>query len=170
MIYRLANLKDYPYQPIKNFADARNYFIRDLPDNEYVLFTSDHEEVPQMLHNYIRRLEPKYPYYRIRLIRLIDGKLESLFDPTYQANLCSNRMRFIGWPEHPNCRGEGTIDIPMLHNKKASEMHSYPVHHLPLRYRKKYVHFYYRLFSVFRQIMWDELHHGLFHKGDERLY
>lgn len=169
MNYHLADLKDYPYQPIKDFAEARNWFIKDLRDNEYVLFTSDHEEIPQMLHDYISRLEPKYPFYKVRLIRLIDGKLEQMFDPTYQPNLCSNRMRFVGWPERPNCQG-GIIDIPMLHNKSATKIHSYPSDHLPLWYRKKYLHLYYRLFSVFRQITWDEIHRGVFRKGDDRLY
>lgn len=164
------DLKDYPVQPIPpgTFAEARNYFIRQLHDDEYVLFTSDHEEVPRMLEDYISKLQPRFAWYKIRLIRLVNGRLERLFDPTYQPNLCSNRMRFIGWPEHPNCKG-GIIDIPMLHNK-TSHGHSYHSTVLPESYRKRYVHLAYRLFRVYRDIAYDELGRGMFRKGDDRLY
>jgi hypothetical protein len=170
MKYHTVNLRDYPYQPIalKDFAKARNYFIENLPDKEYILFTSDHEEIPQMLHDYIRRLRPEHPYYRVRLLRFVNGRLESLFDPDYHPNLCSNRMRFIGVPEHPNCTG-GMIDIPMLHNK-TSYGHSYRVEELPLSYRKRFGNLRHRLWVVNRRIIRDELGQGLFRKGEERLY
>jgi hypothetical protein len=168
--YHTANLKDYPHQPIplSEFANARNYFVKDLPDDEYVLFTSDHEEIPQMLHEYIAKLSPKYPYYYVRLLRFVNGRLQKLFDPNYQPNLCSNRMRFIGTPERPNCKG-GYIDLPMLHNKRDYG-HSYPVTAYPISFRKRYGHVAWRLFRLYRDIMRDELERGLFRKGEDRLY
>jgi hypothetical protein len=171
MKYRLANLRDYPFQPIrlKDFAKARNHFIQTLPDNEYVLFTSDHEEVPAMLHDYISKLEPRHPYYMIRLLRFVNGHLEPLFDPKYQPNLCSNRMRFVGVPERPDRGGMGWIDIPMLHNKNRYS-HGYATCELPASWLKKYAHVFFRLYEIYRQVMWDELGRGMFRKGQERLY
>lgn len=169
MRFTVHSLREYPYQPITDFAEARNWFLRDLPDDEFVLFTSEHEELPKMLLDYIARLEPKHPYYRIRLIRLINGRLETLWDPIYQPNLCSNRMHFVG-AIHEGPRpifGGGTIDIPMIHNSDGK--HSYG-ERTPKWYQKRYGHLLYRVMRVYRAILWDELGRGLFRRGARRQY
>lgn len=173
MKYRIANLKQYPHQPIMDFAKARNWFVDQLADDEYVLFTSDHEETPKMLLDYISRVDSDYPYYKIRLLRFINSRLEVMYDPVYQPNLVSNRVRFVahatskdGKRVHEGCEPKwpfGTIDIPMLHNTDGS--HSYigaednRLTHLPKR-----------LLRVYRAILFDELGRGLFRRGVKRLY
>lgn len=164
MNYRIANLKDYPYQPIMDFAKARNWFIEQLADDEYVLFTSDHEELTRTLLYYLDHLESSYPYYKIRLLRFINGRLEVLYDPIYQPNLVSNRVRFVAHAiskdgkrihEGPEPRWPfGTVDVPMLHNSNGT--HSYigsednRLSHLPNRFLR-----------VFRAILFDEFQRGL---------
>lgn len=119
MKFRIVDLaKDYPFQPITDFAKARNYFVENLPDGEYVLFTSDHEDLPKSLLDHIASLKPEFPYYNIRLICLMNGKRIPGQDNRYVANLVSNRMRFVR-PIHeiPTPVGQGgVIEIPMIHN------------------------------------------------------
>lgn len=166
MKFQIHDLKEYPFQPISDFAEARNWFIRRLENDEYVLFTSDHEELPKMLLDYIGNLAPTYPYYKIRLIRLVNNRLETLYDPMYQPNLCSNKMRFeYGFREIPfPLRPFGMIDIPMIHNRKGGHSYTFPPTraHLP--------HLLRRLFTVYRAITYDELGRGLFRKGEPRYY
>lgn len=166
MNFTIHTLKEYPNQPIKDFAEARNWFLRQLDKDEYVFFLSDHEEAPIMLLKYIAGLKPEYPYYAIRLIRLVNNRLEVLYDPIYQPNLCSNRMKFVGkLHEGPVPRRPyGTIDIPMIHNSDGHHSYREP------ETRQHILHLGQRLFKLYRAIMWDELGRGLFRKGQRRYY
>ena len=125
MNFQQVNIRDYPDQPIRHFAQARNYFLKQLPDNQYILFVEDDEEVPEMLLDYVRRLKPEYPYYNIRRLNLVDNHYVPIMNPFHVAKLCSNRMRFIRSihevPEDTQHRGWqkrcGWIDIPTIHNQ-----------------------------------------------------
>ena len=118
MKFRVIDLgRDYPGH-ITDFADARNSFVKDLPDDEYLLFVDSDEEAPKMLLDYIGRLKPQFPYYWVRRIELVNNKYVPVFNPNYNGKLCSNRVRFIGRvhemiiPREPH----GVIDIPIIHN------------------------------------------------------
>jgi len=117
--------RDYPGH-ISDFADARNSFIKDLPDGEYVLFVDRDEEAPKMLLNYIRSLKPQFPYYWVRRIELVNNKYVPVFNPNYNGKLCSNKIRFIGRvhemiaPREPH----GMIDIPIIHNHSGPTSYS----------------------------------------------
>lgn len=146
MIFQLVNIRDYPH-PLTSFAEARNYYLKQLKDGEYVLFVEEDEEVPEMLLSYIRSLRPDYPYYNIRRVNLFNNRHVPLWNPFYCGKLCSNRVRFVGsihevpWifretigPDYHHLayldkpsRGEaGWIDIPTIHNQMPSDP-SYPV-------------------------------------------
>ena len=116
--FRVIDLgRDYPGH-ITDFADARNSFVKDLPDDEYLLFVDSDEEAPKMLLDYIGKLKPQFPYYLVRRIGLGNNKYVPVFNPNYNGRLCSNRVRFIGRvhemiiPREPH----GVIDIPIIHN------------------------------------------------------
>ena len=118
MKFRVIDLgRDYPGH-ITDFADARNSFVKDLLDDEYLLFVDSDEEAPKMLLDYIGRLKPQFPYYWVRRIELVNNKYVPVFNPNYNGKLCSNRVRFIGKvhemiiPREPH----GVIDIPIIHN------------------------------------------------------
>ena len=118
MKFRVIDLgRDYPGH-ITDFADARNSFVKDLLDDEYLLFVDSDEEAPKMLLDYIGRLKPQFPYYWVRRIELVNNKYVPVFNPNYNGRLCSNRVRFIGRvhemiiPREPH----GVIDIPIIHN------------------------------------------------------
>jgi hypothetical protein len=169
MKFTIHNLREYPFQPITDFSKARNWFVENIPDNEYVLFTSDHEEIPNMLLDYIDRLEPKYPYYNIRLIYLINGRQVPLHDPTWRANLVSNKMRFVGKiHESPRPRWKGgLIDIPMIHN--GNGLHSYDTWE-PKWYSTRYFSILRMLVFNWRNAAWNISGRGLFRKGNRRYY
>jgi len=116
--FRVIDLgRDYPGH-ITDFADARNSFVKDLLDDEYLLFVDSDEEAPKMLLDYIGKLKPQFPYYWVRRIELVNNKYVPVFNPNYNGRLCSNRVRFIGRvhemiiPREPH----GVIDIPIIHN------------------------------------------------------
>lgn len=165
MKFTIHSLQEYPNQPIKDFAEARNWFLKDLPDDEYVLFTSDHEDTPMMLLEYIGKLAPIHPYYYIRLIRLVNYKLEPLRDPTYQPNLCSNRMRFVGGhADIPTPRfAGGYIDVPMIHNFDPGRGHSYRIS--PPSRIKILFFVLKRSVLIIRSIIRDEYGRGLLRRG-----
>jgi hypothetical protein len=117
--------RDYPGR-ISDFADARNSFIKDLPNGEYVLFVDSDEEAPKMLLDYIGSLTPQFPYYWVRRIELVNNKYVPVFNPNYNGKLCSNKIRFIGrvhemiTPREPH----GVIDIPIIHNHSGPASYS----------------------------------------------
>jgi hypothetical protein len=113
--YRIVTLgKDFEGK-ITNFAEARNSF---LAQNEWVLFIDDDEEPSRMLLDYLDQLEPRYPYYWIRRLNLLNGKYRALWNPEYSARLVSSKVRYFGEihervvPKEPH----GTIDFPIVHN------------------------------------------------------
>lgn len=168
MNYIIRDLRrDYPYQPITDFAKARNWFVNQLKDGEYVLFVSDHEEVPKVFLDYLSKLEPKYPYYNVRVMEFVNGKLVPGSDPGYRTNLISNRARFVGAiHEHavPKFAG-GTVDYPMLHSSDGS--HSYSSWQ-PKWYSTSLFRIFRRSIMNFWGIVWDELGHGLFRSTKRR--
>ena len=117
--------RDYPGR-ISDFADARNSFIKNLPDREYVLFVDSDEEAPKMLLDYVGTLKPQFPYYWVRRIELVNNKYVPVFNPNYNGKLCSNKVRFIGrvheiiTPREPH----GVIDIPIIHNHSGPASYS----------------------------------------------
>jgi hypothetical protein len=117
--------RDYPGR-ISDFADARNSFIKDLPNGEYVLFVDSDEEAPKMLLDHISSLKPQFPYYWVRRIELVNNKYVPVFNPNYNGKLCSNKIRFIGrvhemiTPREPH----GVIDIPIIHNHSGLASYS----------------------------------------------
>ncbi len=105
-------------QPIPNLSKARNTFLTDLEDDEYVLFIDSDEEAPKTLLNYISRLKPQYPYYAIRRIELRENRIVPRFNPFFKGCLLSNKVRYAGHPHelvYPR-RPVGWIDIPIIHN------------------------------------------------------
>jgi hypothetical protein len=117
--------RDYPGH-ISDFAEARNSFIKDLPDGEYVLFVDSDEEAPEMLLDYIGRLKPQFPYYWIRRVELVNNRYVPVFNPNFNGKLCSNGIRFVGrvhemiTPREPH----GVIDIPIIHNHSGPASYS----------------------------------------------
>jgi hypothetical protein len=129
MKYRKVNLgTDYPGK-ITDFSEARNSFLRNLPDGEYVFFVEEDEEVPKMLLDYIARLEPEFPYYNVRRLNLLEGRYIWHWNPEYVTKLCSNKMRFkrpvheVASPRFPH----GRIDIPTIHNSPRNNQQPVPV-------------------------------------------
>ena len=109
---------DYPGK-IEYFADARNSF---LSKHEWVLFVDNDEEASEMLLKYLSQLEPNYPYYWIRRIKLHNGRYREAFNPDFAPRLVSNRVKFVGRvhekvvPKDPH----GIIDLPIIHNHLGS--------------------------------------------------
>lgn len=125
MIYHVVDLgKDYPGK-ILNFAEARNSFLRILPDNEYILYKDSDVDAPSMLLDYLDRLAPLYPWYDIRQVNLINDVYQPLQNPFYTGVLVGKKCWWEGkvhekvYPRDPH----GRIDIPLIHN-----------HHGPYRY------------------------------------
>jgi len=115
MKYRVVTLgRDY-HGKITSFSEARNSF---LAQHEWVLFIDDDEEASDMLLNYLDRIEPKYPYYWIRRLNLLNGRYQPLWNPEYSGRLVSNKVRYVGAvhekvaPKDPH----GVIDFPIIHN------------------------------------------------------
>ncbi len=146
--FRIVDLgRDYPGK-IENFAEARNSFLENLPDDEYILFIDSDEEASQMLLNYVEHLPfAGTPYYRIRRINLMNGIYREAWNPEYQPRLVSNKVRWFGRihegvkPTKP-CM---TIDFPIVHNSKADK--EYP----PLLWRWHFVSLpsYSKLFIIY---------------------
>ena len=115
-IVDLAN--DYPGK-ISSFAEARNYFLEQLANGEYAFFIADDEEIPRMLLSKIEQLPGLYPYYWVRRIQLLRDKYVPAWNPHFESQLCSNRVRFYGRVhEHVTPRDpHGIIDIPVIHNQ-----------------------------------------------------
>jgi hypothetical protein len=119
MNYSIINLgHDYPGKII-DFAAARNSFIRRLPDNQYILWKSDDEEYSKELLPFLDNLEPKYPYYAIRRINLLEGKYRPSQNPDFEPFIVSNKVRYRGavhervYPRKPY----GRISYPtVIHN------------------------------------------------------
>lgn len=118
MNYHTVNLgTDYPGK-ITDFAMARNSFLEQLPDNQYILWKSDDEEHSKTLLSYLDRLVPGKPYYAIRRINLVNGRYLEAANPDYSPHLVSNRVRYKGRihekvvPRKPY----GRIDLPIIHN------------------------------------------------------
>lgn len=121
MKYEQVSLSQYPYQPIQDFAAASNYF---LDRNTWTLFVADDEEPSLMLLNYLDQLEPKYPYYAVRVINLRDGRYLPQENPLIGARLVSNQgPRFIGQKKRGRLHERiiprkpfGMIDYPIIHD------------------------------------------------------
>ncbi len=118
MKYKVVCLgRDYEGR-FTDFSEAKNSFIENLPDNEYVLFVDSDEEAPQILLRYLDRLKPLYPYYWVRKVELHNNRYIPQFNPHFDSRLISNRVRFFGRvnerakPKNPH----GVIDIPIVHN------------------------------------------------------
>ena len=113
--YTIINLgRDYEGK-IEDFSEARNKF---LAEHEWVLFIDDDEEASHMLLNHLVSLEPRFPYYWVRRVNLLNGKYRALWNPNLEPRLVSNRVRFVGRvherivPKDPH----GIIDFPIIHN------------------------------------------------------
>lgn len=117
--------RDYPGH-ISDFADARNTFLKNLPDQEYVLFVDSDEEAPKMLLDYLEGLKPQFPYYWVRRVELVNNRYVPVFNPNFNGKLCSNKVRFVGRiheiivPREPH----GVIDIPIIHNHTGQASYS----------------------------------------------
>lgn len=131
MNFQIVHLSEYPNQPIKDFAEARNYFIDKLERDEWILFIDDDEEPSQMLLDYVRDLKPDQRYYAIRIIGLEEGKYVPEWNPNFSPRLVSSRVCYVGKvhetivPRKPY----GIIDFPIIHN-----------HVGPKRYGKLWYH------------------------------
>lgn len=126
MIYQVVDLgRDFKGR-ISDFAEARNSFLRMLPDNHYVLYKDSDVEAPQMLLDYISLLDPKFPWYDVRQVNLIDDRYQPLQNPFYTGVLVSNTCRWKGkvhekvYPRDPH----GRIDIPLIHNHKGPTLYN----------------------------------------------
>ncbi|HEX9240423.1 MAG TPA: hypothetical protein VF910_07220 [Candidatus Bathyarchaeia archaeon] len=135
MNFQIINLSKYPYQPITDFATARNYFIDKLERDQWILFVDDDEEPSQMLLNHIRELKPTMPYYAIRIIGLEEGRYMPDWNPNFSPRLVSTKVCYTG-KIHETIRPRkpyGIIDFPIIHNhtgpKKYPKLlrHSIPI-------------------------------------------
>jgi hypothetical protein len=119
--YRIVNLHDLPIR-ITNFAETRNNILEQLPDDEYVLWKSEDEELSQMLIRHLDSLVPKFPYYAVRRINFLDGHYWEAGNPDYSPHVVSNRVRYKGAihetivPRKPY----GKIDYPIIHDHPLS--------------------------------------------------
>lgn len=111
--------RDYPGR-IDDFAKARNYFLERY---DWVLFLAEDEEASKMLLDYIRRLNPHYPYYWIRRLNLMRGRYVPAWNPEYSPQLVSSKVKFYGRVhEHVKPRKpHGTIDFPIIHNQPNTD-------------------------------------------------
>ena len=122
MIFHTVSLgRDYPGK-ITDFAEARNSFLENLPDNEWVLFLDDDCEAPRMLLDRLSRFQPPKDarYYSIRTVNLTNGSYNPAHNPFFWRCLVSNKARFYG-RLHERVKGSptGLIDIPVIHNHIA---------------------------------------------------
>ena len=119
MRFQIVDLEQAWWGKIEDFSVVRNRFIEKLPDDEYILWKSADEEMPESLLEYIRRLKPAYPYYDILRINLVNDQWVEWANPRYSGSLVSNRVRYKGRlheqlvPSKPY----GKIDIPIIHNQ-----------------------------------------------------
>lgn len=118
LIYHIVDLgRDY-HGKIHDFAEARNTFLADLPDNEYVLYKDSDVELTQTLKTQLDWLKPVYPWYDIRQINLREWRFTELENPFFTGVLASNRVHWEGrvheklYPRNPH----GRIDAPLIHN------------------------------------------------------
>ena len=122
MKYQIVDLEQAYPASIRDFGSVRNSFIEKLDDDEYILWKSRDEEMPEMLLEYLRRLKPQYPYYDILRVNLVDDRWVEWANPRYSGSLVSNRVRYEGRlheqivPSKPY----GRIDIPIIHNQHGS--------------------------------------------------
>src|SRR5262249_3993285 len=71
-----------------------------------------------MLLRYAEHLEPRYPYYWVRRLNLLNGTYQPVWNPEYSGRLVSNKVRYAGAvhervvPRDPH----GIIDFPIIHN------------------------------------------------------
>ena len=119
MRFEIVDLEQAWWGKIEDFSVVRNCFIEKLPDDEYILWKSRDEEMPESLLDYIRRLKPQYPYYDILRVNLVNNHWVEWANPRYSGSLVSNRVRYKGRlherlvPSKPY----GRIDIPIIHNQ-----------------------------------------------------
>lgn len=119
MRYRIIDLgRDYPGK-ITDFSKARNSFLENLPDNEYVLFLDSDEEAPRMLLDSITRLAPKFPCYSVHVFETGTARV------WVKGLLYSNKVRFV-YPLHEiavlakpwrRLRDDeiGLLEVPIIH-------------------------------------------------------
>jgi len=87
-----------------------------------VLFIDDDEEATGMLLNYLKQLNPRFPYYWIRRVNLHNGRYREAWNPDFAPRLVSDRVKFAGRvherivPKDPH----GIIDLPIIHNHLGS--------------------------------------------------
>ena len=112
--------RDYPGR-ITDWSIARNSFLEQLGDGEWILFKAEDEEHPVGLVKYLAQLKPEYPYYAIRRINLVHGKYREWANPDLQPFLVSNRVRYTGRVhEHIVPRKPyGIIDYPIIHDQNG---------------------------------------------------
>jgi len=119
--YRIVDLgRDYPGR-ITDWSMARNSFLEQLGDGEWILFKAEDEEHSIGLVKYLAQLKPEYPYYAIRRINLVHGKYQEWANPDFQPMLVSNRVRYMGRiHEHlvPH-KPYGIIDYPIIHDQNG---------------------------------------------------
>ncbi len=118
MRFQIVDLERDWWGKIEDFSIVRNRFLDTLNDEDYILWKSRDEELSETLLEYIRGLEPEYPYYWIRRFNLEDGCYAEWANPEYSPHLVSKRVRYHGRvhehvkPKNPH----GVIDIPIVHN------------------------------------------------------
>ena len=122
MNFQIVSLgRDYNGK-ITDFAEARNSFLKDLRDGEWILFLDDDSEAPQMLLERLRNFQPpeNARYYSIRTVNLADDRYNPLHNPFFWRVLVSNKVRYTG-RLHERIKGEpsGLIDIPIIHNHRS---------------------------------------------------
>ena len=127
MKYKIVDLGwDYAGK-IDDFAKARNFFLLDLPDDEYVLYLDSDVEASDLLLEHVRQLRPEYPWYDIRQINYLNGHYQQLGNPFFTGVLASNRVRWRSkngvkeklYPRNPH----GRIDLPLIHNHVGPTTH-----------------------------------------------
>lgn len=122
MNFQIVSLgRDYPGK-ITDFAEARNSFLKDLPDDQWILFLDDDAEAPLMLLDKLKRFQPPKDarYYSIRTLNLTNGAYNPEHNPFFWRVLVSNKVRYSG-RLHERVKGEptGLIDIPIIHNHQT---------------------------------------------------
>jgi len=128
MNFRIISLgRDYPGK-ITDFAEARNSFLEQLPDDEWILFLDDDVEAPLMLLNRLHRFQPpaNARYYSIRTINLTDDRYNPAHNPFFWRCLVSNKARYFG-KVHERIKGQpdGLFDIPVIHNHNTGPTYSH---------------------------------------------
>lgn len=131
MNFQIVTLgRDY-HGKITDFAAARNSFIEQLADDEWILFVDDDSEVPNMLLNRLRTFNPPSDarYYSIRCVNLTFDRYNPAHNPFFWRCLVSNKVRYYGGI-HERIKGQpsGLIDIPLIHNHTARHSEGYAAH------------------------------------------